>query len=421
MRREAILAVAGKGGSILATYLFYLAVARTLGPTESGYFFLSFTIVTLFATFSRAGFDVLILKNTATDSVDRFNPLPFFYKCTLISLLLSTTLSFIFYFYSEPISISVFGKPKLAETFKHLSLSIIFLSLLWLISKYFQGRRMIFEAEFFSTSSWSFSIIAIAFLAKINTSISLAYILSATTLGFCILGFISVLLAAKRNKKSKVRPARYLPTLNGFVSLWLSTFFTQLLIWSSTLIAGAFLPANDVAILNVAQRASMVTAFSLVIANAVLAPRFAALFRKSDIKGLTNLSDQSIKYSITVSSITFLVIIFFPHHIMYLFGDGFEKGSGILIVLALAQLVSVWCGSVQNMLVMTGHERAVLISTASASLVSIALTITLTKIYGLWGSAVSTALSIIAINLILSFQVKANLGFYTLFFLNRKQ
>ncbi|MCG7199105.1 polysaccharide biosynthesis C-terminal domain-containing protein [Marinobacter pelagius] len=419
MLKGPLLAALGKGGSVLATYLFYLIAARALGPTESGYFFLSFTLIMLLVTGSRAGLDVLLLKNTALSAAENGNSRKIFFKYTAVSFSLSSLFALICYLFAEPIAISLFAKPQLFATLQAMSPATIFLSCLWLAGKYFQGLRMIFTSELFATSSWSILLLITIMGMGIKTSIELSNALTLATGALLIFALRIIARSGSASSTTDKTTGDYQISLSSFGSLWLSTLFTQLLIWSSTLIAGALLAPDEVATLNVAQRAAMITAFSLVVANAFLAPRFATLYKQSNLKGLIRLSDRSIKYSGALSLIIFLLISMLPKQIMSLFGEGFTTSSGILIILAFSQLISVMCGSVQNILTMTGNEKAVLKTTAIVAAFSIVLCLYMTQSFGLWGSAVATAVSIIILNLTLTLQVWKKLGFFTFCFLKR--
>ena len=52
-----------------------------------------------------------------------------------------------------------------------------------------------------------------------------------------------------------------------------------------------------------------------------------------------------------------IAMVLFSGVIMRFFGAGFESGAGLLVIIAVGQLINVATGSVSFLLNMTGHER----------------------------------------------------------------
>ena len=74
-------------------------------------------------------------------------------------------------------------------------------------------------------------------------------------------------------------------------------------------------------------------------------------------------------------------------------------------MLASACLVNALCGSVGLLLIMTGYERKAAAIMGTAALLNIIMNVVLIPLYGTVGAAISTAVSMVAWNLAMLYQV----------------
>jgi len=85
---------------------------------------------------------------------------------------------------------------------------------------------------------------------------------------------------------------------------------------------------------------------------------------------------------------------------MGLFGPKFEEGALVLTILAIGQFINVATGSVGYLLMMSGHERLMRNNVACMAIVNIFISLLLIPWLGVIGAAISTAISLAAVNLI---------------------
>ena len=176
--------------------------------------------------------------------------------------------------------------------------------------------------------------------------------------------------------------------------------------WSGILIAGAMLPAEDVALLTAAQRTAMLTSFVLMVVNMVVAPRYARLWKEGNIERIQYLAKWSTRGMIAMVLPVIAVMMIWPEKVMGLFGEGFEEAAIPLMILAVGQFVNVATGSVGYLLNMSGHEKEYKIITTMAAIVTLLLVLSLTFYFGMLGSAIATSFGVVLQNLLSLFFVR---------------
>jgi O-antigen/teichoic acid export membrane protein len=196
--------------------------------------------------------------------------------------------------------------------------------------------------------------------------------------------------------------------------LWLVVVMNQLVQLAGQFFAGAYLESSLVAQLAVAQRTAMLASFVLIAINFVVAPRFAALYRKNEKEELASLAKKSVTLTSLVALPILGLMFFFPEVIMRLFGNDFASGANLLRVLAVGQFINVVTGSVGFLLSMTGHERDLRNITMLSGSIALVLAWVLTSNFGVMGAATGTAIAVATQNLVAVYYVKKRLGFNTL-------
>ena len=165
-----------------------------------------------------------------------------------------------------------------------------------------------------------------------------------------------------------------------------------------------------VGIYSAASRIADVVVFSLVSANIVIIPMIARLNtskNKSELESLVRLASKgTLLFSLPM--VIFLVI--FGHDILRLFGTGFASGYTVLVILILGQLASLISGPVGPLLMMTGHQDLAAKLVAISAVLNIGLNLILIPVVGMVGAAISTAVSLITLNLIMYISVRRRLN-----------
>jgi len=179
------------------------------------------------------------------------------------------------------------------------------------------------------------------------------------------------------------------------------------------LMVGDMLGKADTGLFTVAAKGAGLLTVGLMAANLALAPRMAAFFHGGEIKKLQQMITRTYRIVALITVPVVLLFVFFGDFFLSIFGPAYVVAWPALIILSLAQLVSVLGGPVGGMLNMAGQERLTMIGIAISLFVNVVANAVLIPAMGINGAALSTALSIFVAALLLSFLCYRRLGIWT--------
>lgn len=400
--------------SACAGFFLSMIVGQQLGANEAGYFFLAFSIVSFLSGVSRCGFDNTIVRFVGSSfSEGEWGNIRWILSRTIIiTTFLSSFVAVFLFIFSGYISNELFSKPSLDPVLKAMAPGVIALSLFTLIAMAFQGLHRVVSSVFVLNISLNLGMLFLLLIFNLETAASIGCAFSISSLTTLFIGIILWCCFSKPSEA--VATIDWNKLLASSTPLWVVMLMSQLTQWSGQFIAGVYVPSEEVAQLAVAQRTALLASFILIAVNMVVAPRFAALYRKNDMAGLEILALMSVKLMVLFAVPIVAIMVLFPNFLMNLFGEGFANGGHLLQILAVGQFVNVVTGSVGYLLSMSGHEKdlrnTVLISGPLAIIAAVALT----PLWGATGSAIATALAVATQNLVAVFWVRKRLGFNTL-------
>lgn len=190
--------------------------------------------------------------------------------------------------------------------------------------------------------------------------------------------------------------------------------FTQ---WSGQLLLGYFRGVDEVALLAVAQRTSMLITLVLISVNMVVSPIFASLYNEKNIDELTRVARLSVKFLIVFAMPILLAMIIFPDMFLVFFGNEFSSAAPALRVLAIGQMINVLTGPVDHLLSMSGHEKELRNASFISGTTCLVFGFLLIPSFGVVGAAYAIALAVIIQNFISLYFVEKYLGINMLSFL----
>ena len=172
---------------------------------------------------------------------------------------------------------------------------------------------------------------------------------------------------------------------------------------AGTLILGSIKGVSAVGIYSVADKGSELLAFILVAQNAAFSSTAASLYASGDLVRLQRLATRIARVTLLASLPLAVLFIGFGHwFLLFFYGAQYTQAQHALAILSFGQLVNVGMGLNSVLLMMTGHERdaaaAVTVSAAS----NIVLNLLLVPKWGLEGAAISTACSLVLLNVLSS-------------------
>ncbi|MEO8116286.1 MAG: oligosaccharide flippase family protein [Bacteroidota bacterium] len=407
-------------GGAAAAFFMNIVVARYLGATEAGYFFLAVTTATLLATIGRVGADQTIMRFVSVLGENKeWNKLHAVMRKILLWSGLPLTIVTVFVcLFAKQIAVSVFSKPEMQGPLIWTALSMPFYAAYNIHGMALQGRRKVLV----SVSSLKIItplvlMILIFIFHPVASRESAIYYLVA-----CVVNFAFGHFWWRRN----VPPATFKETFDSKElwkscgPLWIVAIMNVITTWGGQFIAGIYLPPQEVAQLAVSRNTTVLVSFILLAVNNVSAPRFAIMYNQGKMKELKNYARNTTRIMTLAALPITLLLWIFPEYILSLFGKGFIEGAWLLRILALGQFFSVISGSVGYLLNMTGHEKDMRNVMTINAIMGIILAFILTPLYGAIGSATATAIAIASTNLMAVRMVKKRLGFSTISILGFK-
>ncbi|MBK8952182.1 MAG: polysaccharide biosynthesis C-terminal domain-containing protein [Chitinophagaceae bacterium] len=135
--------------------------------------------------------------------------------------------------------------------------------------------------------------------------------------------------------------------------------------------------------------------------NYIISPLIAQYFANGEMDRLQNLVTRTSRLVFFISLPLAIIIMLFSRPFMSFFDADLYNGHLALLILCAGQIVNVVCGSVGLVLLMTGHQRYSILSVIIAVLLNAGLNLALIPKFGLTGTAIATATSMIAWNIMM--------------------
>jgi O-antigen/teichoic acid export membrane protein len=191
--------------------------------------------------------------------------------------------------------------------------------------------------------------------------------------------------------------------------LWLGGFYL-LNSQVDTLLLGTLRGTKEVAIYNIANRMAELLTFMLIAVGVTIAPTVAELWARGEVARMQRVLRKSVRVVAFVSIPLAIGLVIFGRSVLRIFGPEFAQGYKALVILTGGQLVNTLAGSVGLILVMTNHERDVIIAHALSLCLILSLSSVLIPWWGIEGTAIARSASLICWNVLLVFRVHARLG-----------
>lgn len=166
------------------------------------------------------------------------------------------------------------------------------------------------------------------------------------------------------------------------------------------LMVSYFTNLENVAYYKAASSISMLVVFGLHAMQPIISQRIAVLFAKNEVNKILSLNLSGVAISSLVSVPLIAIILFEGDMILFhLFGEGYQKSYMTLSILSIGQLVNSIFGFGVSILIMINKESKTLISLIFATILNVLGNIILIPNFGIEGAAISTAITMISLNL----------------------
>jgi len=390
-----ILKVFGAG----LAFGFNVAVARILGAEGAGLYFLALSITTICSVIGRVGLDNAMLRfiasHTANNEWGKINAV---YALGMkIAVIVSGTMTIIVYILSPYIAHALFNKPELDEPLRYMSLSILPFSLINVQAESLKALKSVSKAIFLQSISLPLisSMLLYLFISKFSVEDIIVIYVFATLISL----FIGIYYWSKSTVHNNTSTFEFSILWSSCKHLFVVSLVQRgVLPWAPILLLGFWLTSEEVGVYSIATRVVALVSFLLVAINSVLAPKFSFLYSKGEIQSLSSVARKAAFFITIISSPIFCMIIFYGDYVLSMFGNEFERGVTVLIILAIGQLANVLCGSVGYLLMMSGNEMVFRNINIIMAFFQISIMFVTISIWGMIGAAITSAAFQILLN-----------------------
>jgi O-antigen/teichoic acid export membrane protein len=391
-------------------------VTRNMPNDEAGLFLLGFSILAVLSVFFRLGLDNVILRFLSAHGTDAFAQEKLNRGLLWVATVVipSTVLGM---FFSEQIATHIFNKPAFGPVLFWMLLALPAMAIFMLLAMAFQAQhRVVITTIFQNLGISTIFVAAFGYLW-----VEQPEVLNAVTAAQIYAGAAGIILLAalitwfsQKGISFNVTSYKDKELTSASANLWVATSMQLITVWSGILIAGAIVPAEELAQLSAAQRTAMLTSFVIMVVNMVVAPRYAQMWNNDDMNGIQRLAKWSTRSMIAIVAPIILVMVLLPERVMSLFGEGYEQAAFLLSIMAVGQFINVATGSVGYLLNMSGHEKDFRRVTLFVGPLTIGFALFGIPFLGVVGAALATALGVGLQNIIAMYLVKRRLGFFPL-------
>ncbi|WP_323191094.1 flippase [Halostella sp. PRR32] len=382
--------------------VFNLLLTRSLGADLYGIFAFANSLVMSLLLVSSFGANKSVLKFIPEYEDDKSTQNDIFGLTVISSLLGCSLIGGTLYLFSGVITSLTLEDPLLVPALEIFSLILIVLTFVEVIKSSFRAMEI---------ASYPILIDKILRPTVYTFAAAATYVLSLSLYGFLLSFLFSVVLLFAVSllffiRKSRIRPTfSYSPSriyeyYNYSLPVSLKDAASILYTRVDVLMVGVLLSSSSVGVYNVVVLVSSIIAFPLSAINQLFPPIASKLYSSDQKPTLNAVYKIVTRWSFTASLFLAAYLITFRDSVLQLFGSNFTTGATILILLAIAKLISGLVGPSGYVLMMSNHQYLVLCNQVTVGVLNTILNYVLIVKYGIVGAAIATALSLSVINLI---------------------
>jgi O-antigen/teichoic acid export membrane protein len=391
---------------------FNILVARMLGVEETGIFFLALTVLQICGVFARFGIDNAALKIIAANAeLGRWGAVRGVYRKAVVLVSgTSIIVGVLIYTASSFLSSAVFHKPELSNSLKIVSVCVPAVALLLIHSEALKGLKRMLASQSLQSIILPLSALLLVWFTIPYWGSEGAVLAYGCAVSIAVLGGVTMWQRQTwhvRQHQTRFSGLELLHTAKPLAAVAVTGLVIQ---WFPLLVLGSVGTKADVGVFGAAVKTSSLTSLILLAVNSMTAPKFAALWAKSDLDGLESTAVHSAALVALLATPVLGVLGVFPAQVLSLFGNDFSSGAVGLSILAAGEFVNSATGSVGYLLIMTGHGKDLWISISIAAVLCIVLSFLIVTGHGVIGASLAVAVPLACQNLLASFFAYRKIG-----------
>lgn len=406
------------GGTVFTAlfgYVFKVYLARVLGAEALGIYALGMTIVGFLGLLNALGLPESAVRFVALYSAsNRFAELgSLLWKGSGILLVANLVFAVVLLAVGPWIAVRFYHTPALV---RYLPLFAVIM-ILGAFNSFFGkalagykqvGIRTIVTSFVSSPVAMAVTIVLVALGAGLGGYLAAQIISAVVVLGLVIsLVWRFTPVAARFVSLNNLRLDREIWSFSA------ATFGLGLMVFliaqADRVVLGVYRSAQIVGIYAMAAALVAYEPIILQSVNQIFSPVIADLHSRTELALLERLFQTITKWVLGLTFPLAVVMITFSRPIMRVFGHEFEIGWPVLVIGTFGQIVNCGVGSVGFLLLMSGNERRLVRVQAVMAAAMVVLCVVLIPRWGIWGAAVSAALTNIGGNAWNLFEVRTRL------------
>ena len=254
-----------------------------------------------------------------------------------------------------------------------------------------------------------------AVVMSIMLDATAAMIASAAAVWIAMLGQLLV-LNRRLGKTVKPGPKEY--NVRGWLTVSLPIMLVEgfylLLSYVDVLVLQQYRSSEEVGIYFAVVKTLALVSFIHYAMSATTAHRFSEYNASGDKERLSAYIAHAIKWTFWPSVAATVVLLAFGKPLLWLFGEKFTTGYGIMYVAAIGLIVRSAIGPVERLLNMLGLQNMCALAYALAFVMNLVLCVMLVPRYGGYGAAAATSTALVFETILLFWITRRKLGFHVL-------
>lgn len=391
-----LFSLAVRGGAAFFALLMHTLVAKILVPSQAGWFYLAFTIITLTSVLCRQGFDEVVIKEIGASVYKKdFERVNSVYKTSVINIGFASIVG-CFLLIAIGSVIKMYGY-FIGNVLVVIAPSLIFFSMYSLHAQLLQGR---FEAikstivlSFVSQLSFCILIIVCPTYSAVDCAI---YFNIATGLAALVGG---VFWKCNKEKYIKWKKIKKINLMDSCVPIWMVAIAQQLVMWGGQFIASIFVSPVDIASYNLFMRYSIVLQFFLLFASLIYSPKISAYYASGEKEKLQNIIKKVNVSLFLVIIFTLLVCFSLGSYLINFFGSSYAKNGNVFYIVLVGQAFNTMLGFSSFILMMCNQERFLRNIVVLSLPIVLVVYFLMTYFYGIIGTSFATGLALLIQNI----------------------
>jgi len=391
-------------------FAFLWALTNTLTPSDAGVFLYSYTIMMITVQISRAGSDNSIIKSISGVSSYKFVSRSLFYHF-VIAVTLCIVLSLSIYIVASFGLFEAFTTSTDLNILVCLLVSAVLFLCCQILGSFFQSRYRVYVQYWclgLGVSLSGFALCAYYFFVDDYGVERFALLFSLACLAVLLISFCIFIFSFKKsfdqsNEEKALSLVDVSKAMSPFALLAVLNVSIQ---WGGNLLSGVWLSGDDLAVLSIVIRLSMLAGFLFLSYSALHAPLAAKLYREDSMAQYMPKTQKSFIVSVAFSLCVFLVFSLFGRLILSLFGEAYIGGYLSLVALSFAWLIRTAFGPVGTVLLMANCVSISRKNLIISAVVGILSSLLLIPLLGVEGAVLSTVLSSLCLSLLNYYHAK---------------